>query len=86
MAKYRGVGCVSRFFTNPDDPAAILKVKMQPHQVHFFTKIMEAYSHLILVSPVNSREGIVALYAMPESMADVIEIVNNFPHPVEVLE
>jgi hypothetical protein len=59
---------------------------MQPGQVHFFIKIMEAHSHLAFISPINSREGIVAIFATPDNMPEVRLILDNFPHQVEILE
>lgn len=86
VRRYRGDGCVSRFLAEAGDPATCIRVKMKPHEIHFFTKIMEAYCHLVFLSPVQPREGIVALYATPENMPRVREIVRNFPHPVKILE
>ncbi len=86
VRRYRGDGCVSRFLKHCEDPSTCLRVRMEPHQVHFFTKIMEGYSHLVLISPVNAREGVVALYATPDNMPEVRKIVTNFPHSVEILD
>ncbi|PKM81749.1 MAG: hypothetical protein CVU89_08340 [Firmicutes bacterium HGW-Firmicutes-14] len=86
VRRYRGDGCVSRFLDSCDDPSACIKVKMKPAQIHYFTKIMEAYCHLVFLSPVRPREGIVALYATPDNMPEVREILANFPHPVEIVE
>ncbi|MHB9095662.1 MAG: DUF4911 domain-containing protein [Eubacteriales bacterium] len=83
---YRGDGCVSRFLTDLVDPSTCIRVQMEAHQVHFFTKIMEAYCHLVFISPINAREGVVALYATPHNMPEVRKIVNNFPHQVKILE
>jgi len=86
VRRYRGDGCVSRFLKNIDDPSTCIRVRMEPHQVHFFTKIMEAYCHLVFISPVNAREGVVGLYATPENMTEVRKILANFPHPVEIMD
>ncbi len=86
VRRYRGDRCVSRFFMECNDPSSCIRVRMKPDQVHFFTKIMEAYCHLVLISPINAREGIVALYATPDNMPEIRRIVLNFPHPIEILE
>ncbi len=86
VRRYRGDGCVSRFLAQCGDPSTCIKVKMEPHRIHFFTKIMEAYCHMVFVSPVNPRAGIVALYATPDNMPEVRRIVDNFPHPVQILQ
>lgn len=85
VRRYLGNGCVSRILVDCSDPNVCVRVQMKPYQVHYFIKIMEAYCHLVFVSPVNTREGIVALYATPDNMPEVREIVNNFPQPVEIL-
>lgn len=86
MKRYRGTGCVSKIAKDIADPSTCIQVRMQPSQVNFFIKIMEAYNHLAFISPINSREGIVALFATPDNMPEVREILANFPHQVDILD
>lgn len=86
VRRYRGDGCVSRLLTGLNDPSSCIRVRMAPQEVHFFTKIMEAYCHMVFVSPVDTREGIVALYATPDNMPEVREILLNFPRPIEIID
>ena len=76
---------MSRHLQEIDDPSVCIRVKMEPGQVHFFTRIMEAYCHLVFISPVNSTEGVVALFATPDNMPEVREIVANLPFEVIML-
>ncbi len=76
---------MSRYLQELDDPSVCIRVKMEREQVHLFTRIMEAYCHLVFLSPVNSREGVVALFATPDNMPEVREIVANLPFDVVML-
>ncbi|MDT3700593.1 MAG: DUF4911 domain-containing protein [Thermincola sp.] len=86
MKRYRGKGCVSRIAKEISDPETCVRVRMLPGQVNFFIKIMEAHSHLVFISPINPREGVVALSTTPDNMLEVKEILGNFPHKVDILE
>jgi len=67
-----------------NDPSMCIRVKMEPKRIHFFTRIMEAYCHLVFISPVRPKDGVVVLCATPDNISEVKEIVKNLPFPVEV--
>lgn len=86
MKRYRGTGCVSRIAGRIDDPSTCIRVRLHPARVHYFMKIMEAYSHLVFISPIDSREGIMALLATPDNMPEVRKILENFPGDIEIMD
>jgi hypothetical protein len=47
---------------------------------------MEGYEHLALVSTVKASDGIIKLLGTPDTVADVLLILDNLPFPVEILE
>lgn len=86
VRRYRGNGSVSRNLTSLRGCPSFFIIKVEPCRVHFFTKILEAYSHIALIIPVNTREGMVAVYTTPDTMPEVKKIINNFPYSVEIVE
>ena len=47
---------------------------------------MEGYEHLALVTTEDPREGVVKLLGTPDTYNDVMEIIENMPFKVEILE
>lgn len=86
VRRYRGKGSVSRHLASLRGNPSFFIIRIEPYRVHFFTKVMEAHSHMALIIPVNTGDGLVAVYATPETMPEVKIIVNNFPYPVEIME
>ena len=48
--------------------------------------IMDGYEHLALVSTISASDGIIKLLGTPDTVADVLLILNNLPFTVEILE
>ena len=47
---------------------------------------MEGYTHLALVTTESPREGVVKRLGTSETYNDVMEIIENMPFTVEILE
>lgn len=56
--------------------------KVAPERIADVNWIMEGYEHLALVN----QEGIILLRGTPDTYNDVLEIVENMPFSVEILE
>lgn len=84
--QYKGTGCVSRHFGKKEHRSACIVVKVAPHIVNFFTKIIEAHGHLAFIFPVNSHEGVLALYATPDNIPELCNVIDNFPYTAEILD
>lgn len=85
-ANYKGHGCVSRHMAALNDSTMYIKVKVKPQNVHFFTKVMEAYTHVVFIVPINTGEGVVGLFATPDNMPLLREILSHFPGELEIME
>ncbi len=48
--------------------------------------IMEGYEHIALVSTVNSEKGIIKLICTPDTRVEALEILENLPFSLDVLE
>lgn len=60
--------------------------KVSPERIADVNWIMEGYEHLALVSTIDHQEGIILLRGTPDTYNDVLEIVENMPFSVEILE
>ena len=60
--------------------------KVAPERIADVNWIMEGYEHLALVSTIDHQEGIILLRGTPDTYNDVLEIVENMPFSVEILE
>ena len=66
--------------------SGIVYAKVQTAEIADVTRIMEGYEHLALVSTINASDGIIKLLGTPDTVADVLLILNNLPFAVEILE
>lgn len=64
----------------------IIYAKVLKSQIADITRIMEGYEHLALVSTMNPNDGIIKLLGTPDTVADVLLILENLPFTVEILE
>lgn len=64
----------------------IVYAKVQKAEIADVTRIMEGYEHLALVTTINANDGIIKLLGTPDTVADVLLILNNLPFTVEILE
>ena len=66
--------------------SGIVYAKVKKAEIADGTRIMEGYEHLALVSTINASDGIIKLLGTPDTVADVLLILNNLPFTVEILE
>ena len=64
----------------------IVYAKVKKAEIADVTRIMEGYEHLALVSTISASDGIIKLLGTPDTVADVLLILNNLPFTVEILE
>ena len=65
------------------DDRSIIYLRVAPERIADVNWIME---HLALVTTEDPREGVVKLLGTPDTYNDVMEIIENMPFTVEILE
>ena len=65
------------------DDRSIIYLRVAPERIADVNWIMEGYEHLALVT---TEEGVVKLLGTPDTYNDVMEIIENMPFTVEILE
>ena len=68
------------------DDRSIIYLRVAPERIADVNWIMEGYEHLALATTEDPREGVVKLVATPDTYNDVMEIIENMPFTVEILE
>lgn len=68
------------------DDRSIIYLRVAPERIADVNWIMEGYEHLALVTTEDPREGVVKLLGTPYTYNDVMEIIENMPFTVEILE
>ena len=68
------------------DDRSIIYLRVAPERIADVNWIMEGYEHLALVTTEDPREGGVKLLGTPDTYNDVMEIIENMPFTVEILE
>lgn len=68
------------------DDRSIIYLRVAPERIADVNWIMEGYEHLALVTTEDQREGVVKLLGTPDTYNDVMEIIENMPFTVEILE
>lgn len=68
------------------DDRSIIYLRVAPERIADVNWIMEGYEHLALVTTEDPREGVVKLLDTPDTYNDVMEIIENMPFTVEILE
>lgn len=68
------------------DDRSIIYLRVAPERIADVNWIMEGYEHLALVTTEDPREGVVKLLCTPDTYNDVMEIIENMPFTVEILE
>lgn len=69
-----------------DDGRSIIYARVAPERIADVNWIMEGYEHLALVSTVDPGEGIVKLLGTPDTYNEVLEIIENMPFKIDILE
>lgn len=68
------------------DDRSIIYLRVAPERIADVNWIMEGYEHLALVTTEDPRGGVVKLLGTPDTYNDVMEIIENMPFTVEILE
>lgn len=68
------------------DDRSIIYLRVAPERIADVNWIMEGYEHLALVTTEDPAEGVVKLLSTPDTYNDVMEIIENMPFTVDVLE
>lgn len=68
------------------DDRSIIYLRVAPERIADVNWIMEGYEHLALVTTEDPREGVVKLLGTLDTYNDVMEIIENMPFTVEILE
>lgn len=64
----------------------VIFARMNPKDIGFLDKIMEAYDGLAIPSTHDGKSGELHIHVTKETKEDVLEILRNFPRPIEILE
>ncbi|MBQ7883462.1 MAG: DUF4911 domain-containing protein [Phascolarctobacterium sp.] len=65
---------------------SMIYAQVEPERIADVNWIMEGYEHLALVGTIDGKAGIVKFYATPDTFYDVIDILENMPFKVDILE
>lgn len=68
------------------DDRSMIYASVDPARIADVNWIMEGYEYLALVGTVDGKAGIVKFYVTPDTYDDVMEILENMPFRVEILE
>jgi Domain of unknown function (DUF4911) len=60
-------------------------IRVQPKDIDYINRIIEAYDGLGLVHTLDRKEGIVAIHVTPDTVADVWDILDNLVVEIEFL-
>ena len=77
---------MSRKLPQPSCPKSYIKVKVPVEEANFFYRVMEGYTHLAFATTLEPKEGIVAIFTTPDNYPDLMEVLDNYPKGIQVLE
>lgn len=69
-----------------NEDRSTIYIKTDPARIADINWIMEDYEYLALVGTLDPQEGIVKFYVTPDTYDDVLDILENMPFRVEILE
>lgn len=67
-------------------PRSILYAQVEPERIADVNWIMEGYEHLALVGTVDGNAGIMKFYATPDTYDEVLDILENMPFQVNLVD
>ncbi len=67
-------------------PHSTIYAQVEPEHIADVNWIMEGYEHLALVSTVDGSAGLIKLHATDDTYFDTMEILENMPFKVEIVE
>jgi hypothetical protein len=62
-----------------------IMIKINPKDIDYINKIIEAYDGLGIVHTINRKEGIVAVHVTPDTANEVLVILNNLNVEIEFM-
>lgn len=63
-----------------------VRIKINPADIDFLTRVIEGCDYLGIVSTVDRQAGEVVVRATPDTREEVLEILENFPRPIELVK
>lgn len=71
---------------NDSGPCSMIYAHVAPEHIADVNWIMEGYEHLALVGTVDGSAGLIKFYATPDTYFDTLDIIENMPFDVEILD
>ena len=71
---------------NDPGPHSMIYAQVEPERIADVNWIMEGYEHLAMVSTVDGSAGLFKFYATHDTYFDTMDIIENMPFRVEVVE
>ena len=71
---------------NDPGPHSMIYAQVEPERIADVNWIMEGYEHLAMVSTVDGTSGQIKFYAMPDTYFDTLDIIENMPFKVDVID
>lgn len=71
---------------NDPGPHSMIYAQVEPERIADVNWIMEGYEHLAMVSTVDGSAGLIKFDATPDTYFDTMDIIENMPFRVEVVE
>lgn len=62
-----------------------LVLKVNPSDIDFLTRIIEAMDGMGMVSTVNPALGLVVIWTTPDTQSEILTVLDAFPRPVDIL-
>lgn len=71
---------------NDPGPHSMIYAQVEPERIADVNWIMEGYEHLAMVSTVDGTSGLIKFYATPDTYFDTLDIIENMPFKVDVID
>lgn len=71
---------------NDPVPHSMIYAQVEPEHIADVNWIMEGYEHLAMVSTVDGTSGLIKFYATPDTYFDTLDIIENMPFKVDVID
>ena len=68
------------------EPHSRIDAQVEPEHIADVNWIMEGYEHLAMVSTVDGSMGLIKFYATPDTYFDTMDIIENMPFNVEIVD
>ena len=64
----------------------MIYAQVKPEHIADVNWSMEGYEHLAMVSTVDGSTGLIKFYATPDTYFDTMDIIENMPFSVEIVD